>query len=66
MSDQLYINFDEYIRQGEPAQRERADAWRVAIGLQAVDGLKTSEYLHQTALVGILRERLLSMKPVSC
>ena len=49
MSDQLYINFDEYIRQGEPAQRERADAWRVAIGLQAVDGLKTSEYLHQTA-----------------
>ena len=49
MSDQLYINFDEYIRQGEPAQRERADAWRVAIGLQAVDGLKTSDYLHQTA-----------------
>ena len=42
-------NFDEYIRQGEPAQRERADAWRVAIGLQAVDGLKTSEYLQQTA-----------------
>ena len=49
MSDQLYINFDEYIRQGEPAQRERAEAWRVAIGLQAVDGLKTSEYLQQTA-----------------
>ena len=23
MSDQLYINFDEYIRQGEPTQRER-------------------------------------------
>ena len=49
MSDQLYINFDEYIRQGEPAQRERADAWRAAIGLQPVDGLKTSEYLQQTA-----------------
>ena len=46
---QTYINFDEYIRQGEPAQRERADAWRVAIGLQAVDGLKTSEYLQETA-----------------
>ena len=44
-----YINFDEYIRQGEPAQRERAEAWRVAIGLQAVDGLKTSEYLQETA-----------------
>lgn len=49
MSEQLYINFDEYIRQGEPAQRERADAWRVAIGLQAVDGLETSEYLQDTA-----------------
>lgn len=44
-----YLNFDEYIRQGEPAQRERAEAWRVAIGLQAVDGLKTSEYLQDTA-----------------
>lgn len=44
-----YLNFDEYIRQGEPAQRERADAWRVAIGLQAVDGLKTSEYLQEAA-----------------
>ena len=44
-----YINFDEYIRQGEPAQRERAEAWRVAIGLQAVDGLKTSAYLQETA-----------------
>ena len=44
-----YLDFDEYIRQGEPAQQERAEAWRVAIGLQAVDGLKTSEYLQQTA-----------------
>lgn len=46
---ELYLNFDEYIHQGEPAQRERAEAWRVAIGLQAVDGLKTSEYLQETA-----------------
>ena len=46
---ELYINFDEYIRQGEPQKKEKADAWRVAIGLQAVDGLKTSEYLQQTA-----------------
>ena len=45
---ELYINFDEYIRQGEPQKRERADAWPVAIGLQAVDGLKTSECLQQT------------------
>lgn len=43
------IDFDEYIRQGEPEKKDRADAWRVAIGLQAVDGLKTSEYLQQTA-----------------
>ena len=46
---QQYLDFDQYIRQGEPAQKERAEAWRVAIGLQAVDGLNTSEYLHQTA-----------------
>ena len=44
-----YIIFDEYIRQGEPQKKERAEAWRVAIGLQAVDGLKTSEYLQDTA-----------------
>lgn len=41
-----YLNFDEYIRQGEPQKRERAEAWRVAIGLQAVDGLKTSWYFR--------------------
>lgn len=46
---QLNIDFDEYIRQGEPEKKDRAEAWRVAIGLQAVDGLKTSEYLQQTA-----------------
>ena len=41
--------FDYYIRQGEPSQRERAEAWAVAIGLQNVDGLKTSNYLRETA-----------------
>ena len=45
----LYLNFDEYIRQGEPSQREAAYAWSTAIGLQAVDGLKTSEYLNGLA-----------------
>ena len=45
----VYFNFDEYIRHGEPSQRERAEAWRVGIGLQAVDGLKTSDYLQETA-----------------
>ncbi len=43
------LDFDEYIRQGEPEKKERAEAWRVAIGLQAVDGLKTSEYLQEIA-----------------
>ncbi|MBP3785360.1 MAG: Fic family protein [Bacteroidaceae bacterium] len=46
---ELYLNFDEYIRQGEPSQREAAYAWSTAIGLQAVDGLKTSEYLNDLA-----------------
>ena len=46
---ELYLNFDEYIRQGEPQKKERAEAWRVAIGLQAVDGLKVSGYLLELA-----------------
>lgn len=46
---QLYIEFDEYIRQGEPNQREKAGYWQTAIGLQAVDGLMTSDYLKATA-----------------
>ncbi len=44
-----YIDFDEYIRQGEPDQKEKAALWRTAIGLQAVDGLQTSDYLKETA-----------------
>lgn len=42
-------DFDEYTRQGEPQKREKGYAWQTAIGLQAVDGLKTSEYLIETA-----------------
>lgn len=42
--------FEEYIKQGEPHKREKCYAWQTAIGLQAVDGLKTSDYLIQTAL----------------
>ena len=44
-----YLDFDEYIRQGEPDKEEKAILWRTAIGLQAVDGLKTSDYLKETA-----------------
>ena len=46
---ELYLIFDEYIRQGEPSQREAAYAWSTAIGLQAVDGLKVSDYLLELA-----------------
>lgn len=49
MSKQLYLDFDEYIRQGEPEQQTKAENWSIAIGLQAVDGLQTSEYLQETA-----------------
>ena len=41
--------FDEYIVHGEPRQKEKADAWQTAIGLQDVDGLKVSTYLLNTA-----------------
>lgn len=46
---QGYLDFDEYIVASEPHKREKAEAWKVAIGLQAVDGLQVSEYLKQTA-----------------
>ena len=42
-------DFEEYIRQGEPDKKERAQIWRTAIGLQQVDGLDTSEYLREVA-----------------
>ena len=35
--EQQYLNFDEYIKASELHKRERAEAWRVAIGMQAVD-----------------------------
>lgn len=43
------MDFEAYIRQGEPDKKEKASIWQTAIGLQAVDGLKTSDYLMQTA-----------------
>ena len=44
-----YLDFEEYIRQGEPDKKAKASIWRTAIGLQAVDGLNTSDYLKETA-----------------
>ena len=43
------FELEEYIKQGEPGQIEKSEAWQTAIGLQAVDGLKTSAYLLDTA-----------------
>jgi len=42
-------DFDEYIRQGEPSRKEKAQIWQTAIGLQDVDGLKPSDYLIEMA-----------------
>ena len=49
MSDIRKDPFSEYIRHIEPSRKELGYAWYTAIGLQAVDGLKTSEYLRKTA-----------------
>lgn len=48
--------FKEYIKESEPAKRDKGYAWHTAIGLQAVDGLKTSEYLLHTAVRNIKGE----------
>lgn len=45
--------FKEYIRQSEPSKRDKGYAWHTAIGLQAVDGLKPSKYLIDTAIKNI-------------
>lgn len=43
------FELEQYIKQGEPNQVEKSEAWQAAIGLQAVDGLQTSAYLLDTA-----------------
>ena len=43
------FELEEYIKQGEPDRAEKSEAWQTAIGLQAVDGLKISDYLLDTA-----------------
>lgn len=45
--------FKEYIKESEPTKRDKGYAWHTAIGLQTVDGLKTSEYLVHTAVRNI-------------
>lgn len=43
------LDLNEYIKQGEPDKVEKSKSWKTAIGLQDVDGLKTSSYLLDTA-----------------
>ena len=45
--------FKEYIKQTEPGKRDKGYVWHTAIGLQAVDGLKPSKYLIDTAIKNI-------------
>lgn len=57
-------SFDEYKRLGEPAKREKAENWEIAIGLQQVDGLTPSEYLVDLAKKNIEGE--LTIDEVKC
>lgn len=41
--------FEEYIKQSEPSKKDLGYAWYTAMGLQAVDGLETSDYLKKIA-----------------
>ena len=45
--------FEEYLRESEPDKAHKGYAWSTAIGLQAVDGLKPSKYLIDTAIQNI-------------
>ena len=45
--------FKEYIKESEPDKKKKVYAWRTAIGLQDVDGLKPSQYLIETATQNI-------------
>ena len=45
--------FKEYLKESEPDKINKGYAWSTAIGLQAVDGLKPSKYLIDTAIKNI-------------
>lgn len=45
--------FKEYLKESEPDRVRKSYAWSTAIGLQAVDGLKPSKYLIDTAIQNI-------------
>lgn len=45
--------FKEYLKEAEPDKAGKSYVWSTAIGLQAVDGLKPSKYLIDTAIQNI-------------
>ena len=45
--------FKDYLIESEPDKKKKVYAWRTAIGLQDVDGLKPSQYLIETATQNI-------------
>ena len=45
--------FKKYLKESEPDKASKGYAWSTAIGLQAVDGLKPSKYLIDTAIQNI-------------
>lgn len=45
--------FKEYLKESEPTKKELGYLWYTAVGLQKVDGLNTSEFLHKVALDNI-------------
>ena len=54
--------FKEYLKESEPDKAYKGYAWSTAIGLQAVDGLKPSKYLIDTAIQNIEGKLLLDEK----
>jgi conserved domain protein len=55
--------FEEYLNSEDLEKRERAKLWRTSIGLQAVDNLRVSNFLIETARKHIEGE--ISMDEVS-
>lgn len=58
----MYV-FDEYLNDKDLDKCERAKLWRTSIGLQAVDNLRVSDFLIETARKHIEGE--ISMDEVS-
>ncbi|MBO4294662.1 MAG: antitoxin VbhA family protein [Alphaproteobacteria bacterium] len=48
--------FEEFVNSSNPNIREKVNIWKVAIGLQQVDGLKPSQYLIDLAIRNIRGE----------